>query len=226
MSNDITKPEEAIPAAPLDREPVEITKYVLDESESGAVSIQVSTKDPVGDKERQDAYTEKRVINMLARQWQEDAMTRFEPDVPNIKVSLAFGDDLPAGNFDFRQGMAQSLTCAIQSHAETNMAFGAVLALKPTDALETMLCSQIAATHQSALKMLGNMNLATTVETIKLYEVAANKLMRTFTAQMEALRKHRGKGTQTVRHVHVNDGGQAIVADTVNHGRGGKDDES
>ena len=41
----------------------------------------------------------------------------------------------------------------------------------------------------------------------------ANKLVRSYTMQMEALNRHRGKGQQkvTVKHVHVNEGGQAIV---------------
>jgi hypothetical protein len=45
----------------------------------------------------------------------------------------------------------------------------------------------------------------------------ATKLLRTFTAQIEALQRYRGKGQQkvTVEHVHVHSGGQAIVG-TVN----------
>jgi hypothetical protein len=41
----------------------------------------------------------------------------------------------------------------------------------------------------------------------------AIKLLRTFTMQVEALHRYRGKGQQkvTVEHVHVNAGGQAIV---------------
>ncbi len=41
----------------------------------------------------------------------------------------------------------------------------------------------------------------------------ATKLLRTFTAQIEALNRHRGKGQQKmmVEHVHVHRGGQAIV---------------
>jgi hypothetical protein len=40
-----------------------------------------------------------------------------------------------------------------------------------------------------------------------------NKLARTFAAQVEALKKYRSAGEQTIRvqHVTVNDGGQAIV---------------
>ncbi len=41
----------------------------------------------------------------------------------------------------------------------------------------------------------------------------ANKLSRSFTTLLDALNKHRGKGQQkvTVEHVHVHQGGQAIV---------------
>ena len=44
-------------------------------------------------------------------------------------------------------------------------------------------------------------------------ERAFNKLTRTFAAQMSALKEYRSKGEQkmTVQHVHVGDGGQAIV---------------
>jgi len=41
----------------------------------------------------------------------------------------------------------------------------------------------------------------------------AVKLLRTYTAQPEALQRYRGNGQQkaTVEHVHVHSGGQAIV---------------
>ena len=40
-----------------------------------------------------------------------------------------------------------------------------------------------------------------------------NKLSRSYAALVEALNRHRGKGPQkvTVEHVHVHEGGQAIV---------------
>jgi hypothetical protein len=41
----------------------------------------------------------------------------------------------------------------------------------------------------------------------------ANKLTRSYTTLLEALNRHRGKGQQrvTVEHIHVHQGGQAIV---------------
>jgi hypothetical protein len=51
-------------------------------------------------------------------------------------------------------------------------------------------------------------------------------MLRTFVAQMEALKKYRTGGQQKmiVEHVNVNEGGQAIVG-TVNQG-GGKNEQS
>ena len=51
-------------------------------------------------------------------------------------------------------------------------------------------------------------------------EKAFNKLARTFATQMEALNRYRGKGQQkmTVEHVHVHDGGQAIVGQVAQGG--------
>ena len=48
-----------------------------------------------------------------------------------------------------------------------------------------------------------------------------NKLARTFASQVEALKKYRPAGEQTIKvqHVTVNDGGQAVVG-TVTTGGG------
>ena len=56
----------------------------------------------------------------------------------------------------------------------------------------------------------------------------AVKLLRTFTAQTEALQRYRGKGQQklTVEHVHVHTGGQAIVGSVSQSGGGRDNDEN
>ena len=51
----------------------------------------------------------------------------------------------------------------------------------------------------------------------------ATKLSRTFTAQLKALADHRRGGEQVVRHIHVYQGGQAVVAETVNVGDRGNE---
>src|ERR1700731_2903621 len=50
----------------------------------------------------------------------------------------------------------------------------------------------------------------------------ANKLSRTYATLLESLNRHRGKGAQkvTVEHVHVHEGGQAIVGNVGTPGGG------
>ncbi len=105
---------------------------------------------------------------------------------------------------------------------DKNHALAIVAEITPTDGLEAMLATQMAATH---IAMMRHSRLMATVDTIAqldVHEKVFNKLGRTFTIQMEALRKHRhgGKQTVTVQHVTVSDGGQAIVGHVAAGGRG------
>jgi hypothetical protein len=84
------------------------------------------------------------------------------------------------------------------------------------------------ATHSLAMEMLGRTRRAETTELMQARGALATKLLRTFTAQTEALAKIKRGGEQTVRveHVHVYRGGQAIVGAVSNrHTEGGGDDE-
>jgi hypothetical protein len=93
----------------------------------------------------------------------------------------------------------------------------AVAALKgiaPRDEIEGMLAAQMVATHSAAMDCLRRAVLEQ--QTFHGRDMAlkhASKLLATYTRQLEALDKHRGKGQQkiTVEHVTVNSGGQAIV---------------
>ncbi len=87
---------------------------------------------------------------------------------------------------------------------------------------EGLLIAQMIAVHNSAMEVMRRMHNASTVEQFNSYSNQANKLLRTYTTQMETLKRSRQKASQTVRvdHVHVNQGGQAIVGD-VHHAGGG-----
>ena len=93
--------------------------------------------------------------------------------------------------------------------------------LEPGSYLESMLLAQMIQTSNGAKFC---MNLAFSEgQHPAAREMNANlaiKFQRTFAAQVEALQKLRGKGGQQVRveHVHVHEGGQAIVGN-VNHGK-------
>lgn len=102
-----------------------------------------------------------------------------------------------------------------------NFAVSLVRSIQPRNQLETMLAIQMAAVHLASMKYMRRMNHSQTIPQLDLHERIVNKLMRTFTSQMEALRKHRNGGNQrvTVKHVHVHDGGQAIVGNVSHGGR-------
>ena len=77
-----------------------------------------------------------------------------------------------------------------------------------------MLAAQSIACHNAAMEcyrraMIGEQTFEGRRENLS----QANKLSRTYTTLLEALNRHRGKGQQkvTVEHVHVHEGGQAIV---------------
>jgi hypothetical protein len=105
---------------------------------------------------------------------------------------------------------------------EFNGMLSLVRGLAPTDPTEALLVAQMAAVHNAT--MVAARRLAH-VETPAQQDSAStmfNKLARTFAAQVEALKRYRLKGEQTIKvqHVTVNDGGQAIVGN-VQHGPGG-----
>src|SRR6266550_4363987 len=95
--------------------------------------------------------------------------------------------------------------------------------IKPNDELEGMLAAQLRASHNAAMKYYRRAMISEqTFEGRKENLNQANKLSRTHATLLEALNRHRGKGQQkvTVEHVHVHNGGQAIVGN-VTHTPGG-----
>lgn len=92
----------------------------------------------------------------------------------------------------------------------------------PRDEQEAMLAVQMVCAHHAAITLTRLCIKADRLDTLQVYGNLANKFSRTYAAQMEGLAKLRRGGEQVVKHVHVNDGGQAVIAGTVNQtgGRG------
>jgi hypothetical protein len=114
------------------------------------------------------------------------------------------------------------------SQKDLNAALAAIDGTRPENEMAAMLASQMAATHSLAMDMIGRARRATMLEQMQAHGALATKLLRTFTAQTEALAKIKRGGEQTVRveHVHVYQGGQAIVGAVSNRkGEGGGVDE-
>jgi hypothetical protein len=94
-----------------------------------------------------------------------------------------------------------------------NAVIAALHDIAPVGALEGMLAVQLIATHMAAMDCYKRLT-TTHDRDIHGYNLnQANKLSRTYASLLEALNRHRGKGQQkvTVEHVHVHQGGQAIV---------------
>ena len=106
----------------------------------------------------------------------------------------------------------------------SNFVLGFVETMKPRDAAETLLLTQMGATHQAMMMMARRLNHAENIPQQDAAERALNKLGRTFTAQMDTLKRYRSKGQQTVRveRVTIEPGAQAVVGN-VHHGGGGHD---
>ncbi|HEY4932056.1 MAG TPA: hypothetical protein VII23_10830 [Terriglobales bacterium] len=87
-----------------------------------------------------------------------------------------------------------------------------------------MLATQMIAANEAALMFLGRAtNENQYPEAIDTNVLRATRLMRLFGEQLEAMQKLKGKsGRQSVRveHVHVHDGGQAIVGTVTSSGTG------
>jgi hypothetical protein len=75
--------------------------------------------------------------------------------------------------------------------------------------------------HMAVMKSVRDLSLATDSLQQEAAERAINKFARTFTAQVEALKRYRTGGEQkvTVQHVSVNEGGQAIVGNVTQNPR-------
>ena len=71
----------------------------------------------------------------------------------------------------------------------------------------------MAVVHLNVMTMARRLAQADTLQRQDAHERALNKLARTFSAQVEALRRYRGGGEQRmiVEHVNVGEGGQAII---------------
>jgi hypothetical protein len=101
-----------------------------------------------------------------------------------------------------------------------NGLLAAIDGAEPKDEIEAMLASQMAVTHSLAMEFLGRAKRAEYIPQLDASGNLAVKLLRTYTAQVEALAKLRRGGEQTVRveHVHVHPGGQAIVGSVTSGG--------
>ncbi len=145
---------------------------------------------------------------------------------PNAACALAM-HELGTADYRFFEGvMDQVATLGKQdssvSETASNFVMSVVAGVKPQDEIEAMLAIQMGAIHQATMMMARRLNHVKTLPQQDSAERALNKLARTFTGQVETLKKYRSKANQTVRveRVEVKEGGQAIVGNIHSGGRG------
>jgi hypothetical protein len=119
----------------------------------------------------------------------------------------------------FGMGLVEQLVAASRKNGRCNESTinfmaSVIKSIKPRDELEAMLAAQMAAVHVAAMRFASHFANVETIPQQDSAERAFNKLTRTFTTQLEALKRYRTGGEQkvTVQHIDVR-GGQAIVGD-------------
>jgi hypothetical protein len=156
-------------------------------------------------------------------------------EVPRLKVLTAEGsatisldhpdqaigaallmEGLGTADADFLTGLLRQLAAAsgLQiDEQELSFMLAAVKGIKPRDELEAMLATQMAAIHMATMRSARHLAGAENIPQQDSAERALNKLARTYTTQMETLKRYRSGGEQTVtvQQVSVSEGGQAVV---------------
>jgi hypothetical protein len=136
-----------------------------------------------------------------------------------ITAHLLVMEALGTGDADFMHGILGQLAGVTgrrgrpPSDTELNFLFSVVKDIKPRDHIDAMLATQMAAVHRAAMRSAQDLARAENMHQEESAERIFSKLTRTFLAQIEALKRHRGSGEQsvTVQNVSVQDGDHTIV---------------
>lgn len=149
----------------------------------------------------------------------------LEPDGDAISYYLAAFEATGAKHTDMaRHVLDQVREIRLDSSDDVdgmNRNLATLHSLGAQDSLEGLLMAQMVGVHNLAMEFMKRALRGEDTDHVEMNVNRANKCLRTFTAQVETLNRHRGKGQQKmiVEHVHVHEGGQAIVG--VVDGQGG-----
>lgn len=150
----------------------------------------------------------------------------FDHDDQRLAATLAM-HDFGSADIEFYKGLLEQIAGLGEpgspvSEGASNFALSVIREVEPKDGLEAMLAAQMAATHMATMTFARRLNHVETIAQQDSAERAFNKLTRTFSTQLQTLKKYRSNAHQTVRveRVEVNEGGQAIVGNVSTEGRG------
>ncbi|MHC4072527.1 MAG: hypothetical protein ACYTGS_10920 [Planctomycetota bacterium] len=170
----------------------------------------------------------------------EAGSPRITPEDVSLDVALAkMTDALGTADLGLQNYLLQQIAPLYRGFADReqyhhekmamfcNIGMAILSGIQPQDEIEGMLAIQMIGTHNMAMETLERAMLTGQTDIGKELNVKqAARMMRVFVAQMEALKKYRTGGQQKmiVKHIHVNEGGQAIVG-TINQGGAKRSDE-
>jgi hypothetical protein len=154
-------------------------------------------------------------------EWSETGTLEIHPNGEYDRITGAMGSSLLTAGLLMQVAVLGGSGKKACSDA-AGFALGFVDAMKPKDAAEALLLAQMATVHQATMMLASRFSQAGTTGAQDMAEKALNKTARTYAAQMDALKRYRSKGQQTVRveRVTVEEGGQAIVGNVETGGRG------
>ncbi|TRV26177.1 MAG: hypothetical protein EWV88_06740 [Microcystis wesenbergii Mw_MB_S_20031200_S109D] len=165
---------------------------------------------------------------MTDQKTQEASNPLMKVDGNHITVVDGIKKHLGTKNIDFANGIINQLVNIGSKGPEidekgTAFVTAVVTGIEPKDQIETMLATQMAAIHNATMTFARRLAHVENIAQQDSASRALNQLARTFTAQVDALKRHRTGGQQhvTVKHVTVNEGGQAIVGNVSTGGRDG-----
>jgi hypothetical protein len=159
---------------------------------------------------------------------EKNGVTNLKPDHPKPSIAqVCLLEAVGSIDPDFLDGLLKQLANVGALGASIdedglNFMLSIVKGIEPRDQVEAMLAAQMAAVHNATMTFARRLNHVESIPQQDSAERALNKLARTFAVQVEALKRYRSVGDQTVRvgQVTVSDGGQAIVGNVANGGRG------
>src|SRR3954451_18556969 len=157
-----------------------------------------------------DAWQSRPRLQRSPRLKEGEAPGTIVPDTEDVplwcaRVAKALGVDDP---WMAEALMNQAANCVGGGPAQApNVAVASIQSIGPRDGVEAMLAVQMTATHAVAMQML--QRAAREQPRFEIYDSIVNratKLLRTYTMQVEALKRSRSAGEQrvVVQHVNVN----------------------
>jgi len=185
------------------------------------------------------------VKSTALERWKERNSGRMSaPKFKKIKdmtVTLEVSGDLQQQSFaaetsgsadiDFFKTLISQVTSTYQSEnceERANYSSAFMHGLNPSDETEGILIAQMTGTHNLIMEFMKRAVLSgQTAEGSNDNTNKACRLMSIFLKQIETLEKYRGKSAQQkvlVEHVHIHEGGRAIVGNVENKPRGEGDE--